>query len=231
MREARLKRMVGRRCAFLGILTFLAVLDGYAPTVTAAPGVGARSAKRCPSLSGHVIAADAQAEIYLRPAGRYDGHYDGEEVVGCAYAKGHVYELGAPLRGDANGSGGITLESVVGHMAIFEDTASGESLSIQHVFVVDLLDDTIIRRVPSGTAPGQEEGIGMLVTLVGKPDGAVAWIVKAPEQLGTYQVHAVDSKGSRLLASGAGIAPSSLAIAGDTLYWMENDEPQSAPLE
>jgi hypothetical protein len=47
---------------------------------------------------------------------------------------------------------------------------------------------------------------------------------------GRYQVHAADTTGSRLLASGANIDPTSLALAGRTIYWMQGGRSFSATL-
>jgi hypothetical protein len=73
-------------------------------------------------------------------------------------------------------------------------------------------------------------GIGATAAIVVKSDGAVAWIVETRQEEGTYEVHAVDKAGSRLLASGADIDPSSLALAGSTLYWTQGGKPMSASL-
>jgi hypothetical protein len=44
------------------------------------------------------------------------------------------------------------------------------------------------------------------------------------------EVHAVDTTGSRLLASGTDIGSKSLALAGSTLYWTQGDTPMSTTL-
>ena len=66
--------------------------------------------------------------------------------------------------------------------------------------------------------------------IVVKSDGAVAWIVRTDPEEGMYQVHALDQTGSRVLSTGSDIAPSSLALAGSTLYWTQGGEPHSATL-
>jgi hypothetical protein len=65
-----------------------------------------------------------------------------------------------------------------------------------------------------------------------KSDGSVAWIVDVygSENPVEYQVRALDRSGGRVLASGAGIAPTSLALAGSTLYWTQGGKPFSASL-
>jgi len=73
-------------------------------------------------------------------------------------------------------------------------------------------------------------GIGLAVAIVVKRDGSVAWIVETGEEEGRYQVHAVDRSGSRVLASSPDIDPSSLALAGSTLYWTQGGQPATASL-
>ena len=65
------------------------------------------------------------------------------------------------------------------------------------------------------------------------------WTFKRSEQLARligrevnyYDLYALDSSGERLLASGTELAPSSLALAGSTLYWTQGGRPFSAGLE
>ena len=70
--------------------------------------------------------------------------------------------------------------------------------------------------------------------MVVKSDGAVAWIAEneigPPHGPPEYEVNAVDKTGNRTLAAGTDIAPSSLALAGSTLYWTQGGKPMSAPL-
>jgi hypothetical protein len=51
----------------------------------------------------------------------------------------------------------------------------------------------------------------------------VAWIVQTGFPT-TYEVHAVDTSGSRVVASGSDIDPSPLALAGNTIYWMTDSK-------
>jgi hypothetical protein len=106
--------------------------------------------------------------------------------------------------------------------------------------------------VPTG-APLKPEpgylGVGKIVALVVKIDGSVAWIAEDYERSATakapyFDVYAVDGSGTRLLASGTDIDPSSLAlsvdathldyyphtIAGSTLYWTQGGQSFSTTL-
>jgi hypothetical protein len=73
-------------------------------------------------------------------------------------------------------------------------------------------------------------GVGFTSAIVVKDDGAVAWIAETRLQPAEYEVHIVDNTGGRIVASGAEIAPRSLALADSTLYWTQGGRPMSAML-
>ena len=102
------------------------------------------------------------------------------------------------------------------------------------VVVENLRTGRVLQRVPTGTSSPDAVGVGPVVGLVVKSDGAVAWIVEneipAQHVPAEYEVHAVDKAGDRLLASGSDIDPHSLALAGSTLYWTQGGKPMSAVL-
>jgi hypothetical protein len=104
------------------------------------------------------------------------------------------------------------------------------------VVVRDLRTGRTLRDEPTGTSarsgpdPEQTAGIGHTTTIVVKDNGSVAWVVSTGQENGGYQVHAVDTTGSRLLASGLDINPSSLALAGSTLYWAQGGRAFSTTL-
>ncbi|HEY3760058.1 MAG TPA: hypothetical protein VGL37_09865 [Solirubrobacteraceae bacterium] len=90
----------------------------------------------------------------------------------------------------------------------------------------------VVREVPTGTPATPNKsvvGIGPTTSILVKDDGAVAWIVETGFPT-TYQVHAIDSNGSRVVASGSDIDPSSLALAANTIYWTAGSTAMSAPL-
>jgi hypothetical protein len=129
------------------------------------------------------------------------------------------------------------METLSGPVVAYEASSAiggeGQAQAVSFMVVVrDLRSGRILHQVPTGTPVSNPFaiGVGRAVAIVLKTNAAVAWIAKAPPYEGTYQVHALDSTGSRLLATGAEIAPSSLALAGSTLYWTQGGEPMSAPL-
>jgi hypothetical protein len=165
------------------------------------------------------------------------------QIYGCVYGHRGAYSLGTePYRevtkylsetyfGDRN----IVL---AGPIVAYEHYSFAEGLGgiRQGVVVEDLRTGVTLRdeatgkrKVPGGE-PELEFGIGHTAAIVVKSDGSVAWILETSAQEDTYQVHAADMTGSRLLASGPDIDPSSLALAGNTLYWMQGGKPFSAML-
>jgi hypothetical protein len=129
------------------------------------------------------------------------------------------------------------METLAGAIAAYEAAsasgAQGQAKTISwRVVVRDLRSGRVLHDVPTGTPKANPfaVGVGRTLEIVVKSDGAVAWIAQAPPYEGTYQVHALEKSGSRLLASGAEVDPSSLAIGGSTLYWTQGGKPMSAPL-
>jgi hypothetical protein len=189
---------------------------------------------RCVPGEPHVLVADAHAVVY-------EGY---EGVEGCAYGSRRSYVLGPIPYGDAAGAAGVFRQIVTGTTVayeVFESSGYQEPRSRTDLVVVrDLRDGRVLHRVPTGVSASPSQagniGIGRTTGLVVKSDGAVAWIVGTGEELpngeerGTLQVHAVDSTGNRVLASGGNIDPFSLALVGSRLYWMQGGVPESAVL-
>lgn len=209
---------------------------------------------RCAPAHAHVLLANAQAEVYT--AVEFVGRYPERTTIVRGCAKGHkrTYALGQveACEGGAGGEGclGIKLERLAGPVVAFAENRvayapvgelsgpAGVASARWLVVVRDLRTGRVLQTVPTGTLqiPQREvTGVGYAVAIVVKSDGAVAWIAENREQsAGTkidYEVHAVDNTGSRLLASGTGIDPHSLALAGSTLYWKQGGKPMSAPLD
>jgi hypothetical protein len=167
-----------------------------------------------------VVVADAQAEVYMAPEDREYPEFLG--VYGCSYKHKRSYFLGrAPsLGGGPGNSGGVELEALAGPTVAYWEAGSPGDMEVR-----SLINGRVLHQI---SAPGTEN-IGPVSGIVVKSDGAVAWISE-PLAGGPCEVHAVDKNGSRLLASSTEVDPSSLALAGSTLYWTQGGKPMSSPL-
>jgi hypothetical protein len=198
-----------------------------------------KATTKCSSGRSHVVVADAQAQVYEAPESPNLPEY--LSVFGCAYGRRKPYVLGIPLGAESSsGSAGITNEVLAGPIVAYEKSLvqPGSGFTSYIVFVRDLRTGRVLRKVPTGpsTIPNPNlVGAGSTTAIVVKSDGAVAWIVETFLKSGEkfmvgFEVHAVDSTGNRMLASGPDIERHSLALVGSTLYWTQGGKPMSAVL-
>lgn len=191
---------------------------------------------KCMPVHSGLIAADAQAQVYVRPVGG-----EAEVFFACAYGSRHTYNLGTgpPNISSQGGSRNVHF-TLGGAMLAYESSwftsypAPGAIECEADVVVRDLRSGQILHNAPTGTSSPPSLCFGPVITLIVKSDGAVAWIVKDEEghhpEPAPYEVHAVDKTGNRLLASGSEIEPYSLALGGSTLYWLQGGKPMSTTL-
>jgi hypothetical protein len=243
-----------RRIAIAGISVLVLLL---APGGASAARALRKAPARCVPGHSRPIMANAQAQVYEATEPEAFPEYLG--VWGCAYGHKRPYFLGPlPYGSSSGGGGGVGHETLAGPIVAYEEVSMGGSeygRAVWLVIVRDLRTGRVLRRVPTGTPlkprPGYV-GVGNVVSIVVKSDGAVAWIADDYERSATahgtglpyFDVYAVDKTGTRLLASGTNLDPSSLAlstgatgisgypssIAGSTLFWMQGGKSESAPL-
>jgi hypothetical protein len=155
-------------------------------------------------------------------------------IYGCSYGHKRSYLLGPAPYGGESGAGGIENEVLAGSIVAYEEASNQTCCQHWWVVVRNLRNGHVLHRIPTGTPIKPEPlsvGIGLAVTIVVKSDGSVAWIVETGQEEGRYQVHTVDKSGSHILASNPDIDPTSLALAGSTLYWTQGGQPESATLD
>lgn len=165
------------------------------------------------------------------------------QIYGCASGKRGAYFLGVEPYEETTkymnysyfGDRNIVL---AGPIVAYEHFSLAEGLGGYKwgVAVRDLRTGRTLRNEPTGKAkipggePELEFGIGHTTAIVVKSNGSVAWTVETSAQDGRYQVHAADTTGSTLLASGPDIDPTSLALAENTLYWIQGGQPHASAL-
>jgi hypothetical protein len=181
-----------------------------------------------------VIAADPQARVYVAA-----NAYDGAELYGCVNGSRRSYGLGPVaatrttkyMETSYGGTRGVVL---AGSFVAYEEI-DRPSVGLSHwgVVVRDLRGGRAVRDEPTGPEGKIDAfGIGPTTGLLLTSNGSVAWIVTTilPEE-GGYQLRSVGATGNRLLARGPDIRPSSLALAGSTLYWTQGGTPMPTALD
>lgn len=214
-----------RRIALSAIVA-AALLHVAAPAgAKAAPG---RTSFRCSPARRHVIAADAQAMVYTVRKSE-----ESVEYRGCVYGSTRSYDVGGTHEcfgpGGCSGTGRLALAGMMLAEEYSHIVEGGRAEWI--VEVENLRTNRLLDRMPTGVSANPELiGTGFAAAIVVKADGAVAWITEYPAHGGTeYEVHALDSTSQRLLATGTNIDPSSLALAGSTLYWTQAGSAADGP--
>jgi hypothetical protein len=225
------------------LLSSIVVMVAFAAPANAADPGNQRPAT-CPSAHRRPILADAQVRIYdITKLENVRSHPDPEQVeryIACVAGRHHPLVVSEEGECSPEACGGIRHLTLTGVMLAYEEFSTGsisEPAWSLWVTVQNLRTGMVLHSVPTGTLtpPKQYDvGVGPAVAIVVKSDGAAAWIAEnSNEKEGPpdYEVHAVDETGARLLAAGSNINPSSLAVAGDILYWTQGGKPYSVPLD
>lgn len=213
----------------LSICAALLLLSALADQAVARTG---SSGAPCPPPHAEQLLSDSQADIYLT------FKVDESFAYGCLFGRKHSYPLGLydeKCEGSAEaGCAGIAHVTLSGTMVAYEENnnVNVSETSSYRIVARSLRSGRVLHRVLAGARPG----IGGATALVAKGNGSLAWIVEVEEENentgapAVYEVRAVDKSGVRVLASGPGIAPNSLALAGGTVYWTQGGKPASTIL-
>lgn len=249
--------LIGMKRITIAVVSVLALL--LVPSGANAARARHALLARC-APSSHTLFADAQAQVY---AAR-EGSLKYLSIRACAYGQRRSFIVsGCSPEESAMVCARASHVALVGGVIAYGDTftpAGGhedeESIDEWHVEVRNLRTGRLLHEVPTGSplkpAP-RYVGVGPIVGLVLKSDGSVAWIAEDYERSSKlygagapyFDVYATDKAGTRLLASGTNIDPSSLALAvgaagvnsrprtieGSTLFWAQGGKPFSTTLE
>ncbi len=211
-------------------LLLLSALVGQAVARTGSGGV-------CPPPHAEQLLSDSQADIYIAQTG---GKFGPILTYGCVYGHRRAYALGEDNEGCTGSAeatcGGVDLFTLRGTVVAYEESEPPSPQVIEavryHVVARDLRNGRILRKALTGA----RAGIGPATAIVTTSSGSLAWIVEVEEENentgapAVYEVRAADKSGVRVLASGSGIAPTSLALAGSTVYWTQGGKPASTIL-
>jgi hypothetical protein len=204
----RAMSMVRHVCLAAAIV--IASAFAAAAPATAKPGCGA------PGKG--VVAADSLGELWLSHAGA---------LWGCLWG-GRPRLLSPPSDSVLSGVGA---EVMSGRYAAFVSGTADSAGDITLIFVVDLKSGRV-RHFANAYGPSGYGG-GVTTTVLLNANGAAAWIAGAinPNVLPPVnQVYVDDGAGYRMLASSSAIDPRSLALARNTVYWLQGGVADSAPI-
>jgi hypothetical protein len=192
---------------------------------TTAEASSHRHVWRCRAHHPRVV-ANKRAEVWEVPEGgppRFEG---------CAYGSTHRYALGPVPYGSSSGSNGSREYTLAGTtLAFTEGGCPGALAEIgstcwEYLKVMSLRSGRRLHEVLVKDAQCN----GSVIELVLKEDGAVAWtatsVEHCPVPAERRELHALDSAGERVLASGA----ESLKLASSMLYWRQGGRLFSASL-
>jgi hypothetical protein len=188
------------------------------------------------------LAANPHAQLYVAPESHALPEFLG--VYGCVYGHRPAF-LGGLSDPSSEGDEGVSHVKLAGFVVAYEEFFIGgyEGRAERRVVVRNLRSGRVLHRVPDGVSPTHKDGsvgIGNVVSLVVKSDGAVTWTAEDGETISptnpsvrvpAYEVEAVDASGTRLLASGAEIDPHLLRLAGSMVYWTQGGQSISAKLD
>jgi hypothetical protein len=113
---------------------------------------------------------------------------------------------------------------------------SNSATSVTTVKVVQLRTGRVLHRFREGGYHGEENTLTLIADVVVTRRGSIGWVVKVsrrPQRPGegpsTYEIHRIDDSGHALLDASPDITD--LAYEGSTMFWLNGDEPKSAPLK
>jgi hypothetical protein len=122
--------------------------------------------------------------------------------------------------------------AVAGRLVAAALMTCGVDTGATSIEVMRVSDEHRLLTTPAIGNPGPES-YTHVTGLVLTPEGAAAWIARAAS-IATHrtvtEVHAASAGSTRVLDSGAGIAPGSLRLSGRTVSWQDGSARRSARL-
>jgi hypothetical protein len=190
--------------------------------------VSAARTSSCDRRAGTTLVANKEVRVLQRTT-YFHGVLESVSTYACNRQSGRLRSFGDAESGKDSGS--TRRPTVAGRYVAYISTPGGPTgpIVIWNSRTGATRVQGIVRqseRRPDGSDPPVT---GLVLTT----NGHVAWIIGPIDDQGTYVVHAdvpTSPEGAPVLASGADIAPGSLATAGGVGYWTQGGVARSAPL-
>lgn len=197
----------------------IATLVAAAPVAAAIVGVGAERADAvlsvrgsCDRSKGTTVVQNQQVRVF-RLAG---------SVWACASGRNRWYAIHAGACFPESACG-VRRVAIGGRFVAYSTFYYGEDVTSRSVEVLNPRAGRLYSGVAlDGTQPTSDDGA--VSELVVSTTGQVAWVYRTSGSAPVSEVHV----GASIVDRSAGVLPGSLAIAGDTAYWMRDGTVQSA---
>jgi hypothetical protein len=212
-----------------GVLALAVLLSACGSTTasatngsTTAAGSPPPAPARCGPDRAHSLAINSRVRVYT----------SGSFVYGCSTRTHRTTRLGRSDRCVAAARAGPA--AVAAELAGYGLERCGVDTGTGVVIVRRLSDGRVLRTLDATQGPLRPESYQTALSIVIKPDGAVAWTARLSSLGGgqpQLEVLAADAgSGARLLDSGPGVAPASLRLHGSRLIWKHGGQVRSATL-
>jgi hypothetical protein len=184
--------------------------------IAAVAASAAAASFRCPPHRSQLLKHDHEAFVYIPADLSEHGEIEGD--YSCAIGARRGYAIGLRISASPGGNEGGFDHLMLSGQMLADETIAAETAR-DDIVVRNLLTGRWVHKLPVG-GKRQLGGNGSVGSMVLKQDGAVAWIVRIEGANPVLEVWAADTKGLRVLASGATITPGSLRLRGSILSWV-----------
>jgi hypothetical protein len=226
-----------------GRLPLAGILAVGLTVAAGAPSAGAATTSPCSAKKSVTLAKSSDARVYSAPLVNKFGSEDALEVYGCRYATGKVTRLAtAPATPRGLSGEEVRLARISGNFAALGITVTdGYGGGLRGtVRRVDLATGTrtdvnVCKGCKFARGGGGPASSAFQVTdLALRTGGRVAWIAKyaytdavSKENVLTYNVGRLDSRGDAVVDSGPDVQSKSLAANDSIVYWTRGGKPAS----
>jgi hypothetical protein len=193
-----------------------------------------RHARLCPPVGNRTLAASATSQLFQTgPVYRLGTTAPSATtgLAGCLFGHKPIQAGFGPLQNlisDIQLSGNYAAWRGSGPFISRNDTATQPDFTVA---VWNLLSGRLTTYPACSPVAGGPAGGGPAVNIDLTASGAAVWVCqRANTDPRTYEVHVADQNGQRIPDASPAIDPSSLAVSAHQAYWLDDGQPQSAPI-
>lgn len=210
------------RRGVLALAVLLSACGSTTASATSASSTPTPAPAQCGPARAHSLAINSRVRVYT----------SGSFVYGCSVRTHRTTRLGRSDRCVAASRAGPA--ALAGELTGYGLQQCGVDTGTGEVIVRRLSDGRVLRTLEATQGQLRPESYQTVLSIVVKPDGAVAWTARMSSLGGGHpqlQVLAANAGSStRLLDSGDGVAPASLTLHGSRLTWKNGGQIRASTL-